>query len=168
MTALTMVNRAVAIAVRVSCDLAIDVSDGAAYAHQVGRRIQGAYGAELRRMADADPDASAQELYEAVILPREFPHLATENPHAEALVASGARDRARHARPETPAPTGELLPDWRERLAEVRAALDAPPPEHAPPASEPLPANVQRPTPELMAAVRAGDVDKVRQLTGGI
>ncbi len=128
MSAYTTVSRAVAIAVRVSCDLASGVGDLGAFAHQVGKRIQGAYGAELRRLAEADPAASAQDLYEAVILPAEFPWLAVENPHADVLVATGARDRARHARENPSAPPVVPSDDaWRAGLAAARASIsDAP------------------------------------------
>lgn len=130
MSTLTTVSRAVAIAVRVSCDLTQNVSDEVGFAHSVGKRIQGTYGAELRRVADQDPAASAQDLYEAVIAPVEFPWMAVENPHAPALLAAGDRDRARHAKADWQKPHSAadipLDPDWRERLAEVRACVAEP------------------------------------------
>lgn len=138
MSTYTTVARAIAIAVRVTIDLTQNVDDETAFGHQVGKRIQGTYGAELRRLAEADPEASAQDLYEVVIVPKEFPWLAVENPHAGVLLEAGARDRARHARPN-PEPTEPVVVDeaWHAGLAAAKAAVSKPDltprvPEHVP------------------------------------
>jgi hypothetical protein len=125
-TSLTMVTRAIAIAVRVSLDLATDVQDEAGYAETVRRRIQGTYGFELRRLADAHPEMGSDELYAAVIAPKEFPWLVVENPHAIDLEAAGERDRARTARPnaDPPAPVDDATADaWEDHVATARAGL---------------------------------------------
>ena len=128
MNALTLVNRAIGMAVRVSCDFApADVGDLSAYAHSVGKRLQGTYGAELRRLADDDPELNAEDLYRAVIAPTEFPWLVHENPHAAELRAAGARDRARKAHYQEPPdfPSGRMAddPEWAAGLAAAKAAV---------------------------------------------
>ena len=102
-----------------------DTTDAGAFARVVGKRIQATYGAKLRRMADDNPQMGAQELFERVIVPAEFPYATVENPIV--VVDGGARDRARKARPNAESPAeAEQPPDWREHLAAARLGLDAP------------------------------------------
>lgn len=128
--ALDLVGAAVAMAVRVTLDGATGVTDTTAYGRQVGKRIQGTFGAELRRNADENPTTTAEDLFWSVIAPKEFPWLTVDNPAAEAIKASGARDRARHADPRNRAQDwdAEWQPDdeWTAGLAAAKASVGEP------------------------------------------
>jgi hypothetical protein len=91
------VNQAVAMAVRRLVDGASDAHNRDGLGRSIGKRIQGAYGAELRRMVDLYPDRTAEELYALVIVPHEFPW-DTEQAAEAALARIGARDKARARR----------------------------------------------------------------------
>ncbi len=125
------VNAAIAVAVRRRVSEAADVENRRALEVSIGRRLQGAYGAELRAKAEAAPDLSVAELCQNVIFAAEYP----DDTPQEVTPPAGARARARRA--------------------ESRH-LEEPAPRYTPP------------TPELMAAVRSGDIAKIRQLTGAV
>jgi len=117
------VNAAVHLAIARILETKTDVQDRHALGQSIGRRLQGTYGAALRQMVDSDPDASSEGLVAVVIAPTEFPW---DDAAAQLRqsIASGARDRARRTQPNAPSPAHDLLdPDWRERLAEVRAKV---------------------------------------------
>jgi hypothetical protein len=121
------VNRAVAIAVRRSVDSATHLDNPDAYAIHLGKRIQGTYGAEVRRRADLEPDLTAEELYALVIVPAEFPWDTEAARDAAGMSNLGTRDAARQRRhgpifdPNDP----DLTPpeDIPERVAELRRRL---------------------------------------------
>lgn len=149
------VNAAVGVAVRRAISEMSTIGNRQALEVSIGRRLQGTYGAELRRVADLQPDLSAAELAEGVIFPAEYPDDAT----ALASVHSGDRDRARRVQPNAASPVDfnwhEPAPDgWRAGLDTAKASLVEP-------------VRVQRPKPvydprpqvtELRAALDAGKV----------
>jgi hypothetical protein len=65
------VNRAVAIAVSHALTASGAVDNPRAFEVAVGKRIQGTYGAQLRRLADSDATLTPDDLYAAVIAPDE-------------------------------------------------------------------------------------------------
>jgi hypothetical protein len=130
------VNAAVGVAVRRAITEMPSIGNRQALELSIGRRLQGAYGAQLRRLADDNPDLSIAELAEAVIFAAEYP-----DDIPEASVYTGDRDRARQSRPKAPSPAddwpdGKLedVPGWREGLPAAKAGVTdvmviAPPPE---------------------------------------
>lgn len=133
---LQRVNEAVAISVRRVLDTTDPsrIDDRGAFGYATGKRIQGTYGARLRQTADANPQMTAVELYQAVIVPEEFPWDAEAVEKAQELLHAGKRDKARprHYGPfledegwrEGVVPAEQ--PGWSEGLAEVRRRLHAP------------------------------------------
>jgi hypothetical protein len=122
------VNRAVAIGVRRlldDTDLVGERRDRLAYS--IGKRIQGTYGAEVRRLAELEPDLTAEDLYALVIVPAEFPWDTEAAKDAAGMSNLGTRDAARQRRhgpifdPNDP----DLTPpeDIPERVAELRRRL---------------------------------------------
>lgn len=128
-----LVNEAVGICVRRFVETTTDIVNLAAYSTSVGRRIQGTYGAELRRTAEENPAMTALELFAAVIAPAEFPY-DTEARATLAQFNAGARDRARRrgwiADMDEPPPVAS---DISERVAALRELVGDEPPKFTPP-----------------------------------
>ena len=120
------VNRAVAMAVRRLVDGAADAGNRDGLARTIGKRIQGTYGFDLRRMADMHPERTAEELYALCVVPHEFPW-DTEAAVDAAGTRAGDRDAARARRhgpfldPEDPDLTP--APEIPSRVAELRLAI---------------------------------------------
>lgn len=129
------VNEAVAICVRRLLDTTRDVGDRTSLGREIGKRIQGTYGAELRTLAVARPELSAQQLYEIVILAAEFPWDAGTAKESAQQAFGGDRDKARERR------YGPLLDE---------AVPNPTPPDLIP---------------SLIAAIKSGDIETVRELT---
>lgn len=120
------VNRAIAMAVRRLVDQANVAGNRDGLARSIGKRIQGTYGYELRRMVELEPDRTAEELFAVVIVPMEFPwdiEAATE----AALSRVGERDKARVQRygPYLDPGDPDLTPreEIAAKVAELRAAM---------------------------------------------
>lgn len=89
------VNLAVHIATRKALDEYKDPPNNvSALAKAIGKRMQGAYGFELRRMADLYPERTGEELYALVIVPHERPW-DTDAAVQAAGSREGDRDKAR-------------------------------------------------------------------------
>lgn len=119
-----LVNAAVAMAVKAHVEGTRNVTDRSAFANGVGRRLQGTFGAELRRTADAEPAMTADDLFWLVIAPVEFKWMTVDNPISEALVASGARDRARQRNYGAPVDLDVPIPQiLGDRIAELKVLV---------------------------------------------
>lgn len=124
-----LINQAVAICVRRHLDTKRDVVDRTSLGREIGRRVQGTYGVELRALTEARPELSGQQLYEIVILASEFPWDAPTAKAAADQAFSGDRDRARTARcgpflyeiPGTEITPPEEVPG---RVAAIRQSLE--------------------------------------------
>jgi hypothetical protein len=156
------VNAAIRVAVRRAVAESPTVGNQRALEIGIGRRLQGTYGAELRRLADSDPALSVAELCEAVIFPAEYPD---DLPEASAY--TGDRDRARRDRPNAASPAdgwpdgrvAQEITGWRAGLAAAKACVIEPGPREVPdePESDPW-------LQSMMAAVRAGDHAEIEGL----
>lgn len=147
------VNAAVGVAVRRAISEMPSIGNRQALEVSIGRRLQGTYGAELRRLADNDPALSIAELAEAVIFPGEYPADAVEL----ASVHSGDRDRARKGRPSAPSPDdlwrAGFSEGWDEGIAAAKAAV-----------AEPV--HVQHEAPEIVPMPQIADMRAA--LTAGV
>jgi hypothetical protein len=128
MSASQSVNAAVHLAVAKILATKTDVTDRHALGQSIGRRIQGTYGADLRRLAEADPDANAEELVAVVIALHEH---ALDDALARQLRddrEAGARDRVRKRNYGEPVDLNVPIPaDLSERIAAIRAQMENPP-----------------------------------------
>lgn len=113
-------NEAIAMAVKAHIEGTRNITDVSAFSAATGKRVASAYRGELLRAAGEDPELTAEELFWLVIAPTEFSWMTVDNPVAKALLASGARDRARKV---TYGPYAEPRPvavDLTEQLAQMR------------------------------------------------
>lgn len=95
------ISRKVREAVYIAAGKVLDDIEYGPSAKQDGRstfaRLQGTYGAELRKLATDRPELSPLELAAAIIAPVEFPN-DTEAAEVALSIISGVRDRARRSR----------------------------------------------------------------------
>ena len=99
--------------------------DRGALGRSTFRRLQGAYGAAVRKMATERPDLTGEDLFAVVIAPMELPNDLEVAAEVE-RIAAGVRDRARRS---DYGPVGDWADDASavtpESLAELHQAVAA-------------------------------------------